>query len=184
MKTVFILLLFSSFLSAKMKLDSGWELVEADLEYTVNFPLKTIKAHNLVAKGKAICEKDPCQFLVGAELAKFDSGDRNRDLHMRETTKAALYPVVSVSGALPQNIENEAVEIELDVDFGGVKKHYSKLPFIFQQKDDRLDVKGEITISLKDHQMKAPSLLGVSIDDKVPLKIKTQWKRTMKKVGT
>lgn len=96
---------------------------------------------------------------------------------MRETTKPALFPLVSVRGQVPKEINQDKVEIELYVEFAGVKKHYSRIPFQFVQNGDLLNVSGQIELSLKYYGIKAPALLGVSIDDKVPLKIKTQWKK-------
>lgn len=177
MKTFFMLFLMSSLGYSKVTLDSNWVLQASDLEYTVNFPLKTIKGHNNTAKGKALCQSATCEFLVGAEVVNFDSGDRNRDLHMRETTKAALFPVVSVRGKLPKELLNEKTEIDLDIEFAGVKKHYSQVPFRFVQNRGMLDVSGSLNLSLKDFGIQAPSLLGVSIDDLVPLKIETHWEK-------
>lgn len=176
MKIVF-LLLSGSVGFCKTSLENVWTLERSNLEYTVNFPLKTIKGKNHESKGKADCktEKSPCEFIVGAEMKKFDSGDSNRDLHMQEATKAALHPVVSVHGFVPHSFEGSSVQVDLEVEFAGVKKLYPKVPLTFVTHGDTLDVEGEIKVSLKNHSVRAPSLLGVPIDDEVPLKISTHW---------
>lgn len=174
--SILLSLVLSLNAEAKVELKNNWVLFKSDLEYTVHFPLKTIHGHNTQAKGKAQCDDQQCEFLVAAAVKQFDSGDSNRDQHMLETTKAMIHPLVSVSGKLPTLNNNSTILVELDVEFAGVKKHYTKVPFKIEQSAHELTATGSLVMSLKDYSIKAPSLLGVSIDDQVPLKISTQWK--------
>lgn len=161
---------------AKTILKNDWVLTQSHLEYTVNFPLKTITGANHDSKGKVQCGKTNCEFIVATEMKKFDSGDSNRDLHMQEATKASVHPIVSVHGFLPTTLDSQKFTTDLDVEFAGVKKVYKNVTFQFSEQNGEIDVSSKIVISLKEHKVKAPSLLGVAIDDEVPLKISTHWK--------
>lgn len=154
----------------------SYQLASSDLMYTVHYPLKTVEGHNKSAKGKAVCEKDPCTFLVAAEIKNFDSGDSNRDLHMREVTKESVHHFVTIRGTIPKEIKSDKVEVDLQVELAGEKQTIPHVPFTFKDNGDLVDADGQFPISLKQFKIKAPSLLGVPIDDSVPMKIHTSWK--------
>lgn len=177
MKYLIVIFISAFLINAQARtFQNQYSLSSADFQYTVHYILKTVYGHNKEAKGKALCKKDPCEFLVAAEVAKFDSGDSNRDLHMREVTKAALYPIVTVRGKVPHEIKTDDVKLDLEVELSGVKQTISQVPFHFKNQGKELEADGDFKISLKQFKIKAPSLMGIEIDDIVPIKIKTVWK--------
>ena len=166
--------LCASVASAEM-LSPNLEMYQAEVKYRVSFPLKTVIGKADYAKGKVACEKGECQFLVAAEVKTFDSGDRNRDLHMWEVTHALEHPYVVVKGKFPQEMKGENLAVDLEVEFAGVKHTEPRVPLHITRNGQGYVVDGSFDISLKNYKVEAPSLLGISIDDKVAINLHALW---------
>lgn len=153
--------------------DTTYILKSSDISYTVTFPLKTVVGKTSEAKGKGICDKKNCEFLIAAPVKSFKSGDTNRDVHMQEVTKAAQRPLVTVSTT---NLDPEKLEnVSLEIDFAGVKKVINGLHLNKAVHGKIVDIETNFSILLSDFKIERPALLGVAIDDKVVINVKTQW---------
>lgn len=170
MKILILTLLFSVSAFAN---DATYVLKSSDISYTVKFPLKTVIGKSTDAKGKGICEKKSCEFLIASPVKSFKSGDTNRDVHMQEVTKAAQFPLISLSTSHldPENPGNAVFEIE----FAGVKKEIKNIPVKKTGSAKVVDIETTFSILLSDFKIERPTLLGVAIDDKVNITVKTQW---------
>jgi hypothetical protein len=138
-----------------------WVLQSASVTYTVHHPLKTASGTSKDAKGKGLCEKGQCQFLIAAPLKSFDSGDSNRDLHMLEVTRGGANPMVLVrTSAAEGSFNQKRVPLTFEIEFAGKKATYRNITFDVLDKDKAsAHTKGTIEIKLTDFNINPPSLL-------------------------
>src|SRR5271154_6293760 len=95
-KITLFLLLFVPLTGFAADLKGNWVLESSEISYTVTHPLHVVHGKSLGAKGKGSCTKGLGEFHIGVLVKSFDSGDENRDSHMLETTRGALYPLIDV----------------------------------------------------------------------------------------
>lgn len=167
----FIFILFFSF--SAFANETAYILKKSEISYKVNFPLKTVIGKSTETKGKGLCEKKLCEFLIAAPVKSFKSGDTNRDVHMQEVTKSTQYPLVSISISAvdPEKPDNVSLEIE----FAGAKKTLSGVHLHKTQNGKLVDVSSAFSILLSDFKVERPTLLGVGIDDQIEINVQTQW---------
>lgn len=176
-------LLPGAVLSADLK--GKWELGKSELTYHVTHPLHKVAGKSQAARGKGSCDAKGCEFLVAVQVKSFNSGDGNRDAHMWETVKAGTFPLIqvhitSVSG-LSDKTDPKQVVVDAEVEFAGKKVAYPKLPLtVAEWKKDSIHLQGTLPLSLKAFDIKAPSLLTMPIEDKVPVDLDLVWTRAAK----
>jgi hypothetical protein len=168
MKNFIGIYLLLSFYTLEAK---DFTLSHAKAEYTVKHIFKTVKAKSHDLKGKMVCEKMICEFLVAIATKSFLSSDSNRDLNMQTILEESKYPLITVKGKVTESdILKEDFEVKSLVDFHGIEKLYS------------LKIKrgspssGSLTILLEDHEIVRPSLLMSRIDNEVPVRFTFEWK--------
>lgn len=158
-----------------------WTLLKSEIGYTVTHPLHVVHGKSLSAKGKGVCYRSNCEFLVVVPVKTFDSGDQNRDLHMLEVTRAGLYPLIEVDAKTAEVQTDHPPKIiyaDLEVGFAGQKVQYRKVKLnIMEWKSGEAHITGEFTLSLKTFGITPPSLLTMPIKDDVPVKLDMTWKR-------
>src|SRR2546429_6185542 len=77
------------------------ELREGTLTYTVVHKLHEVRGTTRQLEGRALAQPDgTVRVQVRAKVASFDSGNSNRDEHMREVTHEHLHPYAEVKGTL------------------------------------------------------------------------------------
>ncbi len=150
-----------------------WLLEKSEIEYTVEFPLKTVKGNSKVAKGKGVCDEKTCHFLVATQVVSFKSGDRNRDMHMLEVTKATEYPLVTFEIDVGKTFNQKNIGFEIE--FASVKKSFSNVPVTIKIVGNQLKVNLEFDLLLSKFNVTRPTLLGIPVNDKVKMKIRSVW---------
>jgi hypothetical protein len=156
---------------------AGWTLGSAKIKYQVHHPLHTVDGVSDAAKGKGQCAKDECEFLIAAPIKSFDSGNSNRDVHMREIVNASLHPMVLVRGKLKADqIKNGVAEAPLTFELNGVSVT-QKTPLNFSLTMDGAEVRGSTTLKLEEFKIERPSLLGVKVDDNFKLEFTSSWRK-------
>jgi hypothetical protein len=173
---VFSIFVLSQSLKAEVLL-GNYELKSSKINYLVTYLIKKADGESTGAKGKGECKVDKCDFLVAAPIKSFESKDSNRDLNMLNTTKAEKYPLVVAKILTPTSITNGVLKADLEIDFSGVKHLYKSIPFTAHFKDGILHVEGKFDLILGEHKIEKPSLLGVNINELVPLTITADWKK-------
>jgi hypothetical protein len=177
MKSI-LLLLVAVFALALTAQAESWVLEKSKLTYHVTHTLHKVEGTSTGARGKGVCDKDGCHFLVAATVGGFVSGDTNRDLHMLETTRGATFPVVTVSVSLPGVPEGQTFTADLDIEFAGAKASYKAVPFtVVDRPDGKLHFKGVVPLNIDDFKIPAPSLLGMAIKRQVPVDAEMTWKK-------
>lgn len=154
---------------------TDWVLGSGKLIYHVSFPLKKIEGATENVKGKGHCENGQCQFLVAAPVVSFKSGDGNRDNHMLEVTKAGTNPMVIVKVQFPESNTPAAIDAKVEVSFAGKTHTYEHIKLNPKIDGGKAKVSGKLPILLSDYAVERPSLLGVEIDDSVPVEFELNW---------
>ncbi len=77
------------------------DLRQGTLTYTVVHKLHEVHGTSHQMEGRALAQPDgTVRVQVRAKLATFDSGNSNRDEHMREATHEAVHPFAEVKGTM------------------------------------------------------------------------------------
>jgi len=146
-------------------------LTQGTLRYTVVHKLHEVTATTREVEGLAkLTPGQPTLVQVRAPIKTFDSGNSNRDAHMREATHEPLHPVAEVKGTLP------SITLPLDgprdltldarVELNGVQRKEA-IPVHVEPAGPR-GVHGTFSfpISLDAYGVERPELLLIKIDDR------------------
>lgn len=148
-------------------------LISGTLTYTVVHKLHQVKGTTGKLEGRALVQPDgSAKVQVRAPLASFDSGNSNRDAHMREATHALQHPYVTVKGtvegvSLPLSAPVEKT-VQATVEMNGLKQ---AMPVSVQlvPEGDKVRAKVSFAVSLDAFHIERPELLLMKVDDKVKL---------------
>jgi hypothetical protein len=154
---------------------ADWEVKSGKLVYHVSFPLKKVQGVSEAVRGKGHCDKGTCQFLIAVPVKSFLSGDGNRDNHMLEVTRAADNTMVVVKVKVSENIPASGLIATAEINFAGKSHNYDKLAIATDIQEKLVVTKGTIPMKLSDFSVDRPSLLGVSIEDAVPVDFDLTW---------
>src|SRR3954468_7672914 len=79
------------------------DLREGTLTYVVVHKLHEVRGITKQVEGRALALPDgTVKVQVRAKVATFDSGNSNRDVHMREATREAAHPYAEVKGTISE----------------------------------------------------------------------------------
>ncbi len=146
------------------------DAARSTIRYRVNHKLHKVEATSHAIEGKALLEEGAVRAMVRVPVASFDSGDANRDEHMRQTMEAGRFPHVVLKAAGPAALPapgTAAREVKLrgELDFHGVKRGL-EVPVTLQvEPGGAVRVKARLAVSLEAHGVERPSLLLVKLDD-------------------
>ncbi|MCA1828015.1 MAG: YceI family protein, partial [Myxococcales bacterium] len=79
-------------------LAQAFDLREGTLTYTVVHKLHEVKGTSRELQGRAVLQGGTLKVQVRATVASFDSGNGNRDEHVREVTHEPVHPFAQVKG--------------------------------------------------------------------------------------
>jgi polyisoprenoid-binding protein YceI len=146
---------------------------EGTITYTLVHKLHEVRGTSHKLEGLAKVQPGrPTLVQVRVPLASFDSGNSNRDSHMREATHEAAHPYVEVKGTLPPLELPLAGKTELPLDArvelnGQVERQ--TIPVTLTQVGPAIRAKFSFPVSLDAHHVDRPELLLVKVDDKVTI---------------
>jgi len=168
-----VLIALPSFAAAPIQ----WVLQQSTISYHVAHPLHDTLGVSHAARGKGVCQAGECNFLIAAPVKSFDSGDSNRDLHMLQATRGAEFPMVTVRTELPENqLENGALDANLQIEFAGQTAEYKQVPFQRSAEGSNVHITGTIPAKLSDFKIDPPSLLGIAVKNEMPIQVDMTWK--------
>ena len=149
--------------------------------YAITHPLHHVEGttHKLKGAGR-ILPDGTVQAMVEAPAASFDSGNSNRDEHMRETVEAERFPTVVVKAiakppvptSYPATVETQA---SLEVTLHGVAQRVTAPLKVSYASPTRITTVGHFTVSLDGFKVKRPSLLFTPIADACAIDIALSW---------
>ena len=170
---VFSLLIFTSHAS---DLNGTYSIEKSKLTYHINFMMKHVVGTSEQAKGKVVCEKKECEFLIAASIKSFTSPDSNRDSNMLDTMKALEFPMVVVRSSTDSKFD-KVKKMDLKVKMSGKEVTYKGVEFNIEESKTGISGKGKVTFKMSDFGLERPSLMMVEIDDEIPVDIDVTWKK-------
>ena len=110
------------------------------------------------------------QVAVRAKVESFDSGNANRDSHMKETIEAARFPLVELKAqgdsALPATFPATVDRtFKGELTFHGVKKILDVPVKLTYASATNIRAEAHLSLSLDEFKVERPSLMFVKIDD-------------------
>lgn len=155
-------------------LNGQYELKSSRIDYVVKYLIKKAEGTSTTAKGKGECKEKSCDFLVAAPVKSFESKDSNRDLNMLKTTKADKYSMVIARIKAPSDLSAD-FKTDVELEFAGEKHMYKGVVFKTNGNAQGFHAEGKINVSLNNHKIERPSLLGVEVEDNLPVSISADW---------
>ena len=156
----------------------AWVLVQSTLAYQASSPVHEVKGVSHAAKGKGVCSKGMCDFLMAAPVKSFDSGDTNRDLHMLEATRGADFPMVVVRARFSDSeLSAPTIYADLEVQFAGQTAHYTHVAFQRTEQGGEIHIAGTVPATCSDFKIVRPTFLGMSISNDIPVTVDATWRR-------
>ncbi len=177
MKIILIALTILSTSVQAEVLSGNYELKKSKVDYLVTYLIKKAPAESVESKGKGECKDAACEFLIAAPVKSFVSKDSNRDLNMLGVVKGDKFPLVAVHVKSKSDISSGKLIADLEVDFAGIKLNYPGVVFTATKTADGFHVAGKFDLLLLKHKIERPTLLGVAIDENVPMTIEADWKK-------
>jgi len=173
---VFITTLLLTTSVSALTLSGNYALTKGSLNYHVHYIVKHVQGKSTNVKGKGICKKAKCSFIVAAPIKSFVSKDSNRDVKMQTVTKAAQYPmvVVRVSSESTLNVNQT---FNAQIKFAGVTKEYKNITLKAMGTNKAFSITGILKIKLSDFKIERPTLLAIAINDELPIDINLMFSR-------
>lgn len=135
-------------------------------------------------EGKAVLLPDgKAQVQVRAPVESFDSGNVNRDAHMKEAVEAAKFPFVELKaladGMAPPASFPATVKKTFKVQllFHGIKQLFDVPVDVTWESPERARAKASFKISLDGYKVERPSLMFVKVDDELGLDAELTFKK-------
>ena len=132
-------------------------------------------------QGAAAVKGADAQVQIRANVADFDSGNANRDAHMKETVEEAKYPDVTLKGvvkglAIPAKFPGKAQgTLDGQLTFHG-QTNPIKIPVTIDfESADKAHATSEFDVSLEGYKVDRPSLMFVKIDDACHITVDLQF---------
>jgi len=148
-------------------------LESGTLTYRVVHKLHQVVGTSRQLEGRAVIQDDGTgRVQVRARVASFDSGNANRDAHMREATHEPVHPFASVKGTLsgvrlPLTLPMD-VSMPATVELNGEKQ---PMTILLSLRPGRSNIRATFSfpISLESFKVERPELLFVKVDDRAEI---------------
>ena len=147
-------------------LAQAYDLRQGSLTYTVVHKLHEVQGTSKDLQGKAVLEGGTLKVQVRTKVASFDSGNGNRDEHMREATHEPAHPFAQVKGSAP-NVSLSGpsdVTLKATVELNGIQKQQT-IKVHLAPENGGVRAKFSFPISLDAYKVERPELLLVKVDD-------------------
>jgi len=130
----------------------------------------------LMPDGKALVE-------VHAPSESFDSGNVNRDAHMKEAVEAAKYPSIELK-ALGEGVKvpstfptTQKKTFKAQLTFHGIQQVFDLPVELTWESATKVQAAASFAISLDAYKVERPSLMFVKVDDELKLDAKLAFAR-------
>jgi len=145
------------------------------LSYRLVHEFHTVTGVSRAVEARARLHPDgTLQVMVRVPVESFDSGNSNRDAHMREAVEAAAHPFVVFRGvaadAWPASVPGDlAVPLRGELTFKGLTRPLSPTVHVRFETGRRALVEGSFPVSLEAFGVERPSLLFVKVEDRIEI---------------
>lgn len=150
---------------------NAFDLREGALTYTVVHKLHEVKGVTHALEGRAqVLPSGELRVQVRTRLASFDSGNSNRDEHMREATHEPEHPYAELKGTaqdvrFPLAAPLE-VKLQATVQLNGIQQQ-QQIPVRLTQEGNAVRARFSFPVSLDAFHVERPELLLVKVEDRV-----------------
>jgi hypothetical protein len=145
---------------------------KSSLTYHLIHKLKKVHGVSRRVEGRARLLPDGrAQVMVRTSADSFDSGNVNRDAHMKEAIESERFPTVELKafgeGLFPPARFPVTVEksFKVQIEFHGVRQLIDLPLRIVWESPDRAHALGRLVLSLESFGVERPSLMFVKVDD-------------------
>lgn len=154
--------------------NNDYSVVPSDskLGYRVVHTLHKVNGQSKAVSGKArITSAGKAQVAVSVNVESFDSGDTNRDTHVKEVIEAARFPKVeikaladglTVPASFPTTVEKP---FKVQVSFHGEQKTLDVPIKVVFESASRVRASCSFELSLEGFKVERPSLMFKKVDD-------------------
>jgi polyisoprenoid-binding protein YceI len=152
------------------------------VKFHLDHKLHKVDGRSSAIEGKAVVGPDGRVItMIRIPVATFDTGDANRDSHMRETLDAGKFPHVVFKGVTSVTVpvaHGKPLETRLqgELEFHGVKRAVELPVEVSFQPDGGAVVRTKFAVSLDAHHVERPSLLFVKVDDQLLMDVELTLK--------
>jgi polyisoprenoid-binding protein YceI len=157
---------------------------QSSVTYHLVHKLHKFDGTSRAVEGKArLLPSGQAQVMVRVPVESFDSGNTNRDEHMKETVEAARFPTVELKGladgitvpaTFPSKLEKK---FKAQITFHGVQQVFD-LPIALEfVSANEVRATSSFVVSVEAFKIDRPSLMFVKIEDDMHLDVKVVFKR-------
>jgi polyisoprenoid-binding protein YceI len=155
--------------------DFAVDAAQSKAEYHLVHKFHEVVGTSKKCQGKARLTDGKAQIMVRIPVQSFDSGNVNRDEHMKETVEAAKYPEVELK-ALGEGITPPATfpgttqaNLKGQLTFHGVQQLLELPVTLVWESPTRVRAQTKFKISLDGFKVDRPSLMFVKVNDDLEL---------------
>jgi len=157
---------------------------ESSLTYHLVHKMHKVDGVSHKLEGKARITPDgKAQVMVKVPSESFDSGNVNRDAHMKEAVEAAKYPFVELK-ALGEGLTPPATfpatqkkTFKAQLTFHGIQNVFDVPVDVTWESPTKVKAQATFAISLDAYKVERPSLMFVKVDDELKLDAKLAFTR-------
>jgi polyisoprenoid-binding protein YceI len=147
------------------------------LSYRLVHRFHTVTGVSRAVEARARLQPDgTLQVMVRVPVESFESGNSNRDAHMREAVDAAEHPFVVfrgvAAGALPASVPGDlVVPLRGELSFRGRTLSVAPSVSVSYRTPRHAVVEGSFPVSLEAFGVERPSLLFVKVEDRIDIQV-------------
>jgi polyisoprenoid-binding protein YceI len=157
---------------------------ESSITYHLVHKMHKVDGTSHKVEGKArIMPDGKAQVMIRVPSQSFDSGNVNRDAHMKEAVEAAKYPYVELKalgeGLTPpaQFPTTQKKTFKAQLSFHGIQQVFDLPVDITWDAANKVHANTTFAISLDGYKVERPSLMFVKVDDELKLDAKLAFSR-------
>lgn len=155
------------------------DTANSSLTYHLVHKMHKVDGTSHKVEGKArVLPDGKAQVMIRVPAQSFDSGNVNRDEHMKEAVEAAKYPTIELKAigdgiAAPKVLPESVRKVfKAQITFHGVTQTMDVPVEITWESPTKARVESTFTISLDSFKVERPSLMFVKVDDALKIDAK------------
>jgi polyisoprenoid-binding protein YceI len=157
---------------------------ESSLTYHLVHKMHKVDGVSHKVEGKARLAPDgKAQVMIRVPSESFDSGNVNRDAHMKEAVEAAKYPYIELKalaeGLTPPSTfpTTQKKTFKAQLSFHGVQNTFDLPVDVTWESANKVKAQTTFAISLDGYKVERPSLMFVKVDDELKIDSKLAFSR-------
>ena len=154
------------------------------LTYHVVHKLHKIDSTSKNVQGRARVMPDgKAQVVVKCSVESFDSGNSNRDAHMKETVQAARYPTVELKATCEGLVLPASYPATMDktfkakINFHGTDQTLDVPVKLLFESEKRVKAATTLKLSIESFKIERPSLMFVKVEDQLVIDVAVEFQR-------